>query len=110
MSNEHDEFYKTFCQPAFERIEAKVDGLIKTITVSNGKPSLISRVEDVERLAHQPLAQKTIKEFSLGKGGLKTKGYSGRDMGIILMGVGVFALVVERMGPPAVKFIAGFFA
>ena len=41
---------------------------------------------------------KTVKKFRFGKDGLETEGYDARDLGRILVGLGILYLILEKHG------------
>lgn len=94
MGLECEEMHKMVCGPKMDEIHEAVKGLTKTIKESNGKPSVLARLDSLE----QPAPKKTIKRFSLGKGGIKTEGYDGMDVVRIIATLGILYLVAERHG------------
>ena len=50
MTMTDEERFTMICSPKLTSIEGKLDGLISLVTVSNGKPSLVARMDAAEKV------------------------------------------------------------
>lgn len=101
--------YTDICKPQFEGLDkrctamdGKLDVLTKHLIIGNGKPSLLNRVDTLERCIEKGVAApKDTRSLSIGKL-IVLKGYGANDVIRIVIVVGVLWLVFE---PHVSKFI-----
>ena len=47
---EHDEFYKTFCQPQFGKLFEKIDDIHSLLKGKNGDPGMCDDIRDLKQI------------------------------------------------------------
>jgi hypothetical protein len=93
-----DERYHEICKPALDGIRGDLDLLKKHLILGNGKPSLLNRVDALERGADKATgaAAKEARSFAIGKL-IVLKGYGPNDVIRIVIVLGVLWLVFSPM-------------
>lgn len=97
MSMTDSERFDMVCSPALKRIEGKLDSLHHTVAVSNGKPSVLARLDAIERST--PLATGAKPARMLKIGPLELNGYGLNDIvrAAVVFGV-LWIAVTSYMG------------
>ncbi len=85
-----DERWKEVCSPALSRIRDDLDLLKKHLIIGNGKPSLLNRVDALEKAEAKPAKDNRV--FSIGKL-VVLRGYGANDVARIVVVLGVLWLV-----------------
>lgn len=98
---DESERYTEICKPQFETINDKLELLTKHLVIGNGKPSLLNRVDTLEKCAEKGAAPKDSRSLSIGKL-IVLKGYGANDVARIVVVICVLWLVFE---PALKKFI-----
>jgi hypothetical protein len=89
------ERYTEICKPQFEEINKNLALLTKHLVIGNGKPSILNRVDALEKCAEKRSEQpKDNRSLAIGKL-IVLKGYGSNDVIRIVIVVGVLWLVFE---------------
>ena len=89
------ERYTEICKPQFESINENLALLTKHLVIGNGKPSLLNRVDALEKCAEKGQSvPKDNRSLSIGKL-IVLKGYGANDVVRIVIVLGVLWLVFE---------------
>jgi hypothetical protein len=86
-----DERFNLICSPSLKRIEEKLDSLHHTVAVSNGKPSVLARLDVLEKT---PPATEAKPARMLKIGPLELNGYGLNDIVRAAVVVGVLWIAV----------------
>lgn len=91
------ERFDLICSPALKRIEDKIDGLHHTVAVSNGKPSVLARLDVLEKAstaAPSPAPVAPARVLKLGP--LELTGYGLNDITRAVIVLGIIWLAVTN--------------
>ncbi len=88
MGMSEGERWALVCEPTLKRIEGKVDKLTETVITGNGKPSLVTRMENVERGISDAKTGQRSRSVKIGP--LELNGYAISDV----LKVGIFCALV----------------
>ena len=100
MSVDENERWTMVCEPTLKRIESAVDKLTVAVVIGNGKPSLLARVDGLEKTAAEAVVNTGTRSRSLELGPLKINGYMASDLVkivlVIMFGVSLWFMFTDR--------------
>jgi hypothetical protein len=108
MQMTENERYELLCGPKLKAIEDGLNNLVKVVTISNGKPSLLSRMDTQEVALQNHVAKETTdtanaanqRSRSFKFGPLEINGYMASDVVkfvlVILFAVSLWFLFSDR--------------